>query len=317
MTNPVIYIKNNLLTLKVRKNPNSTEACVFLFTNGSGERRASRIPTIAFGILFLSLAAGLCAQEVLRVSGATTIQPAAERAAAIFSDIVGGTVLVQGGGSGAGIRDTRAGTSAVGMVSRALTPAELSDLIAITYGFDALVFIVNRANPLDEISLADVRRLYSGQVRTWDALGGWDQAVVLVNKEIGRATLDLFEGYSGVAHPNRPQAGPAGRVDPGAYEIASNLEAMTLVGGIPGAIGYVSMGAAESLIDAGMPIKVLRLDGVRASAATLADGSYPILRELNLVVREETERTRAYTDLFFGPDIRSFIQASGVVPADR
>ena len=290
---------------------------MFLFTKGSREQSTTRIPTIAFGILFLSLAAGLCAQEVLRVSGATTIQPAAERAAEILSQTIGRTALVQGGGSGTGIRDTRAGVSAVGMVSRALTPAELSDLIAITYGFDALVFIVNSANPLEEISLADVRRLFSGSVRTWEPLGGWNQPVVLVNKEIGRATLDLFEGYSGVMHQDRPQAGTAGRVDSGAYEIASNLEALTLVGGIPGAIGYVSMGAAESLIDAGMPIKALRLDGVRASAATLADGSYPILRELNLVVLEETELTRAYTDLFFGPDIRSFIQASGVVPADR
>jgi len=116
-------------------------------------------------------------------------------------------------------------------------------------------------------------------------------------------------------HADREQAGSAGSVAPGAYEIASNLEALTLVGGIPGAIGYVSLGAAESLIAAGMPIRILPLDGVMPGTATLADGSYPILRELNLVVPQITDRIQEYTDLFFDEEIQAFIRASGAIPA--
>ena len=265
----------------------------------------------------LTMGPELHAQVALRVSGATTIQPAAELVAEIFARSYSGSADVQGGGSGAGIRGVRNGTADIGMVSRALTAEELSDLEAITYGFDALVFIVNRANPLEELRLSDVRQIYSGAATNWGSLSGWDNDIVVINKEIGRATLDLFEGYSGVSHRDRAESGESGRVTAEAYEIASNLEALTLVGGIPGAVGYVSMGAAESMADAGMPIKILRLDGVAASAETLGNGSYPILRELNLVVREETELTRSFTDLFFEPELRSYIEASGVVPADR
>ncbi len=265
----------------------------------------------------LTMGSELHAQVALRVSGSTTVQPAAELVAEIFARLYSGSADVQGGGSGAGIRGVQNGTADIGMASRALTAEESVDLEAITYGFDALVFIVNRANPLEELRLSDVRQIYSGATTNWQPLSGWDNDIVVINKEIGRATLDLFEGYSGVSHQDRAEAGESGRVTAEAYEVASNLEALTLVGGIPGAVGYVSMGAAESMADAGMPIKVLRLDGVAASAETLGNGSYPILRELNLVVREETELTRSFTDLFFEPELRSYIEASGVVPADR
>ncbi|TVQ21518.1 MAG: hypothetical protein EA383_17000 [Spirochaetaceae bacterium] len=275
-----------------------------------------KLSSLVLSLLLLQTA-DLSAQETLRVSGATTVQPVAERVAVLYRDRFGGTVLVQGGGSGAGIRNTADGTSDIGMVSRALTAVESEMLTAITYGFDALVFIVNEQNPIQGLSLQTVRQLYTGAVDEWSSLVSWDEGVVLVNKEVGRATLDLFEDYAGVSHADRLQAGSAGRVAPGAYEIASNLEAMTLVGGIPGAIGYVSMGAAESLIAAGMPIRVLPLDGVMPGTATLADGSYPILRELNLVVPQLTERLRNYTDMFFESEIQTFIQASGVIPAER
>ncbi|MCA1753512.1 MAG: substrate-binding domain-containing protein [Spirochaeta sp.] len=199
----------------------------------------------------------LHAQVALRVSGATTIQPAAELVAESFARSYSGSADVQGGGSGAGIRLVRNGTADIDMVSRALTTEELSDLEAVTYGFDALVFIVNRANPLEELRLSDVRQIYSGAATNWGSLSGWDNDIVVINKEIGRATLDLFEGYSGVSHRDRA-----------------------------------------------------------ASAETLGNGNYPILRELNLVVREETELSRSFTDLFFEPEVRSYIEASGVVPAD-
>jgi phosphate transport system substrate-binding protein len=279
-------------------------------------KKQAKITLLICWILFLSTA--MCsaagAQE-LRISGATTIQPAAEYAATLYEERSRGNAVVSGGGSAMGIRDVLSGRSHIGMVSRSLTSEESQQLQAVTYGFDALVFVVNQENPLQEINRSQVRNIFSGATRNWRELTGWDHDIVLVSKEIGRATLDLFEGYTGMTHPNRPTRGPAGSIDSRAYEIAANMEAATLAGGIPGAIAYLGLGTAEQLIAAGMQIRVLALDGVKPGPQTLSARTYPIVRELNLVMLAETDRTRAYTDLFFSSELRKFIQKTGAIPA--
>jgi len=253
----------------------------------------------------------------LTVSGASTIQPAAEHAAKLYEQLYEGSVTVRGGGSGAGIRDVVSGTSDIGMVSRGLSPGEQAAVTPILFALDALVFIVNAANPLEAISKDQVLEIYSGSVRSWEPLGGPDSPIVLVSKERGRATLDLFEGYTGLHHPARTEPGPAGKIDAGALEIASNLESLTLVGGIPDAIGYVSLGAAESLISLGMPIKILPLEGVPPTSETVLSKRYPIRRELNLIVREPAEQTDRFIELFFDEEMRRFLKSTGFIPVRR
>ena len=253
----------------------------------------------------------------LTISGASTIQPAAEYAAELYQQMYEGSVTVRGGGSGAGIRDVVSGTSDIGMVSRDLSPGEQEAVSRVLFALDALVFIVNAANPLETISKTKVLELYSGTVRSWVALGGPDSPVVLVSKERGRATLDLFEGYTGLHHPARPEPGPAGKIDSSALEIASNLECITLVGGIPDAVGYVSLGAAESLISLGMPIKILPLEGVTPTSETVLSKRYPIRRELNLIVREPDEQTDRFIELFFTEEMSRFLISTGFITVKR
>jgi phosphate transport system substrate-binding protein len=282
-------------------------------------KNRARITVLTCWIFLLAavVCSSVAAQELLRVSGATTIQPTAERAAALYAERTSDRAIVSGGGSGGGVRDVLEGRSHIGMVSRSLTPAEAQQLTAVTYGFDALVFVVNLENPLQGITRNQVRAIFSGATTNWRELTGWDHPIVLVSKEIGRATLDLFEGYTGMTHPKRSTRGAAGSIDSRAYEIAANIEAATLAGGIPGAIAYLSLGTAEQLIAAGMPIRVLTLDGVAAGTQTLTAGTYPIIRELNLVMLKQTDHTRKFTDLFFSSDLRHYIQTTGVVPAGR
>lgn len=253
----------------------------------------------------------------LSVSGSSTIQPAAEHAAQLYLQQYGNAVDVRGGGSGAGVRNALSGISDIGMASRSLTPGELEGVTPVLIALDALVFIVNSANPLESISKAQVLELFSGALRSWESLGGGDSPVVLVSKERGRATLDLFEAYTGLNHPARTEAGSEGKIDAAALEIAANLEAITLVGGIPNAVGYVSLGAAEALISQGMPIKILPLEGVSPTQENLLSQKYPILRELNLLVQEPNERTERFIDLFFDEEMQQFLTRNGFIPMQR
>ena len=79
-------------------------------------------------------------------------------------------------------------------------------------------------------------------------------------------------------------------------KVGSNLEMVMMVGGLPGAIGYVSFGTVRNLEDKGGPIRFLTLDGVAMKEENIVNGSYPILRELNLVYQKKTAKISKVLD---------------------
>ena len=272
----------------------------------------------AIFLCFISLSLGAQdADPVFTVSGSTTIQPIVEKAAELYRKETGKTILVKGGGSGAGIKAVIQKESLLGMASRALTKTEKEAVIPITFGFDTLVFIVNEASPVREITKGQVLNIFSGKISSWNDLTGRDQKIVVVSKEIGRATLDSFEEYTGLRHPDRTEPGKEGYIRKDVFEIASNLEGVTLVGGIPQAIGYVSLGTAISLRDAGMPIAILALDGIAPTPENVANGSYPIVRELNLVALTRDTIAEDFIALLYRKDMQDFMIENGFIPVQN
>ena len=225
--------------------------------------------------------------EELRVTGASTIQPIIEELSLLYKEIYGQEIYVESGGSGVGIDDALHERSDLGMVSRSLLEEEAKQLEQQLIGFDTIVFIVNESNPMTEITRDQIIDIFSKQSDTWSDFGWTDEPIVLISLEIGRSTLDLFEEYSGLKNHLRGEAGPV--ISEEAIQIGANIEAATLVGGIPNAIGYLSLGTALDLQQNGMPIKILQLDDVVATSENVVNGTYPILRELNVVYSEGKE----------------------------
>lgn len=209
----------------------------------------------------------------LTLAGSSTVQPVAEVAAQAFEAVHPGTeVDVQGGGSSVGISSARSGLADIGMVSRALKPGE-ADLVAVSIAIDGIALVVHRDNPVTALTKDQVVAIYTGGVTSWSAVGGDDHAITLVNKEEGRSTLELFEGYFGLK----------GKVAPGAVVIGPNGQAITTVAGNPWAIAYVSIGSATLAEAQGTPIRRVSLDGIAASVETVSNATYPLVRPLNLV----------------------------------
>ncbi len=253
------------------------------------------------------------AQTQLTVLGATTIQPIIEAASEAFFAETGIQVMAQGGGSGRGVQAVLAGTADLGMVSRAISEQEQGLLEYRPIAADALAIIVDRGNPLESISREQLIELYRGMDR-WTGVESYTRRVTLVNKEVGRATLDLFEDYTGLAHHERASPGAAGSISAGAYDIGANSDSIAVVAGVPGAIAYVSYGSALMGIEAGMPIRILELDGVEPAPETIANGSYPVRRELNLVFLEETEEIAAFLAFLASGTGRQIIVDAGFLP---
>jgi phosphate transport system substrate-binding protein len=252
----------------------------------------------------------------LEIAGSSTIQPLAEVVGGLYTEKYHRTLRIKGGGTGAGIESVLSGMADIGLVSRALRDEEKKKLDYATIGYDAVVVIVNSANPLSEIRSDVLAALYNGAVPNWKEIGGRDEPVLLISKLPGRSTLEIFEEYAGLRHASRLEKGIRGTISISAFEIGSNLESATLVGGLPGAVGYVSMGSALSLIGKGMPLKILSLEGVEGTRENVMNGRYPVMRELNLVFKRENRRVKQFIEFFLGPEGQSAVKKNGFIPAN-
>ena len=213
------------------------------------------------------------AQTRLVLTGSSTVAPLAGEIAKRYESAHPGTRIdVHGGGSGRGIADARQGLAHLGMVSRDLKAGE-GDLTAYPLARDGIGIIVHAANPIANLSKAQLVAIYTGRLDNWQALGGRDATITVVHKAEGRSTLELFLAYTGLKNSEtRPRV-----------VIGDNEQGIKTVAANPNAIGYVSIGSAEYDIAHGAPIRLVALDGVAASSEHVRDGSYPLARTLNLV----------------------------------
>lgn len=228
------------------------------------------------GFLFLlAISVAHSAGERVVITGSSTVAPLILEIGKRFEKTYPGVrVDVQTGGSSRGMADVRSGVADIGMVSRALKANE-HDLTAFPVAYDGIGMIVHRDNKAVSLSDEQIKAIYKGEIKNWRDVGGDDAPITVVNKAEGRSTLELF-----VQHFAMKNSEIKARV-----VIGDNQQGIKTVAGNPGAIGYVSVGAAEFEVSQGTSIKLLPLQGVVASVDSVRTGAFPLSRPLNLVTR--------------------------------
>jgi phosphate transport system substrate-binding protein len=228
-------------------------------------------------LLLSSSAVAMAADKQITITatGASTIAPLMSEIGKSFEKANPNVRIdVQSGGTARGITDVRQGTARIGMVSRALHPDE-ADLNAVLIARDGVAMVVHKSNPVKALSRAQIIAIYTGAVRNWKEVGGPDLPLTVISKAEGRSTLEVFTQYFGLnSRQIRAQ-----------IIIGDNQQEIQTVSTNKGAIGYVSIGSAEYEANHGAPIKMLQLDQFAPSTASVAAGTYPMARELNLVYR--------------------------------
>jgi len=246
--------------------------------------------------------------ETLILTGSSTVAPLATELGVRFEE-QNPTIRVdvQSGGSSRGIADARSGHAQIGMASRALKASE-SDLAAETIARDGVGLIVHASNPLTSLDAEAVRGIYTGKITDWSELGGTPGRITVVNKAEGRATLAVFLEHFGLESRDVHADVIAGE----------NEQAIKTIAGTTSSIGYVSIGTAEIDIEAGIEIKLLALDGVPATTAAVADGSYPMARPLNLVTfGDRTDWAQRFIDFAHDPKNADLILRESFVPISK
>jgi phosphate transport system substrate-binding protein len=214
------------------------------------------------------------ARKTLSITGSSTLAPLMASMAKRFEahrDQV--RVEVQAGGSARGLMDARRGLADLGMVSRALQEDERRALEAHPVARDGICLIVHRESPVASLAHETARRLYTGQIENWGAVGAGEGPITVVHKSEGRATLEVFLRHFELE--NR-QVAPD-------VVIGHNQQAIKTVAGNPEAIGYVSIGAAVVAEERGVAIRRLPAHGEAPTLERVASGDFPITRPLNLV----------------------------------
>ena len=218
-------------------------------------------------------------------------------------DNSGVTVSVEGGGSGAGVEAAGNGTADIGLASRALKDAEKeSGLAETTLALDGIAIIVNADNAVADLTVEQIAQIFTGGIANWSELGGADLKISCVGRESGSGTRDGFESITGTAD--------ACKLD---YEQTSTGAVIEAVRNNPNAIGYASLSSAEEQDG----IKILTVNGVRPSEATILDGTYAIQRPFVLVTKEGVELSaaaQAFFDWATSADAAGLIRGAGAVP---
>ncbi|MDR1955475.1 MAG: phosphate ABC transporter substrate-binding protein [Treponema sp.] len=214
----------------------------------------------------------------IEVAGSTSVAPLMELLAKDYAAARIGerkvTVNINGTGSSDGINAAAAGTTEVGMTSRELSPSEKgSGLTELVIAIDGIAVIVNPANPLGGISIAQCRDIYAGRIRDWSELTGDKQGpIAVVSREPGSGTRGAFEEIVGLKDalvPGSIEFDGTGAVK---AEVSRNVDA----------IGYISLGSADA------SVKALEIEGTAASTANVINGTYRIARPFILLTRKGT-----------------------------
>jgi phosphate transport system substrate-binding protein len=245
---------------------------------------------------------GSATRRSITVTGSTTILPIAEMAAQSYRERhPDARILVSGVGSSAGIESVSTGSSDIGTSSRDLKGEERElGLVDTPIAYDAIAVIVNRDNPVRELSTAQVRDIFAGRVFNWREVGGPDLDIGLVNRDEASGTREAF---SKIALGGEP-FDPAAAVLPGTGQVRS------VVAGSKGAIGYISLGFVDG------SVRALSIDGVVPTSDTVTSGSYPIRRVLHFLTRGAPQGlAKDYMDFVLSRGVQeSVVREAGFVP---
>ena len=185
-------------------------------------------------------------------------------------------------GSGSGITAVQEGTCDIGLSSRALKDEEkAAGLQETVLAYDGIAIIVHPDNPVSDLTLDQIAKLYTGEITNLKDVGGNDAEVVLIGREAASGTRDGFESITGTKEKCQYR-----------QELTSTGDVITAVSQNPDAIGYASLASVKD------SVKALNVDGVTPSEATVKDGSYKVQRPFVLVTMEGRALTPAAQSFF-------------------
>ena len=221
-----------------------------------------------------------------------------------FAEVEPGvTVSYDPTGSGAGITGATDKTLDIGLSSRALKDDEKADVDGTTIALDGIAIIVNKDSKVADLTVDQLKQMFTGEITNWSEVGGDDGEIVLIGREAGSGTRDGFESIVDVKDSCKY-----------AQELTATGAVISAVEANPLAIGYASLSAV------GDTVKMVTVGGVECSEETVKDGSYEVQRPFVFVTNKSvalSEQAQAFFDFATSADAADLIRTAGAVPVNE
>ena len=240
--------------------------------------------------------------EAVATDGSTSMEKVIGALGEEFQNETGITFTYNPTGSGSGIQAVQEGRCDIGLSSRDLKDEEkAAGLEGTVLAYDGIAVIVNTENPVSDLDVETIAKIFKGEITNWSEVGGEDAEIVLIGREAGSGTRDGFESVTETEEVCKYN-----------QELTSTGDVITTVSQNPGAIGYASVASV------GDTVKAVTVNGVAASDETILDGSYVLQRPFVLVTMSGVELSDAaqkFFDFITSADAEELIKSAGVVPA--
>ena len=269
---------------------------------GSASSAAASSTSTAAGSTASSTAAALSGN--VATGGSTSMKNVIAALTEGFAEVEPGvTVSYDPTGSGAGITGATDKTLDIGLSSRALKDDEKADVDGTTIALDGIAIIVNNASKVEDLTVDQLKQMFTGEITNWSEVGGDDGEIVLIGREAGSGTRDGFESIVDVKDSCKY-----------AQELTATGAVISAVEANPLAIGYASLSAV------GDTVKMVTVGGVECSEETVKDGSYEVQRPFVFVTNKSvalSEQAQAFFDFATSADAADLIRTAGAVPVNE
>jgi phosphate transport system substrate-binding protein len=243
-------------------------------------------------------------------AGSTSVQPLSEELAKAFMNANPGiTIEVQGGGSGQGIKAIQEKIADFGAISREVKEEEKASVVdQYVIAKDGVAVVVNPATNIDNLTIEQIKKIYTGEIKNWKEVGGDDAPITVISREEGSGTRGAFTEITKVT--TKDAAGKdVDSTTQDALVQGSTGAVMQTVSTTPNTIGYVSLG---SLSDS---VKAVKVEDVAPSTETVLSGEYKISRPFMYITGGElSEAAQMYVDFVMSAEGQKIVEDNGFIP---
>ena len=255
--------------------------------------------------LVLMFSGGAWAESIV-IKGSTTVLPIMQKMVEEFmKKNPEYRVSLSGGGSSFGITAMLDRTCDIAMASRLVSPSEERKaqekgmyLVKHEIALDAVIPVVHPNNPVDNLSVDQLRAIYMGKIQNWSMLGGKDKRIAVISRDSSSGTYETWEEY--VLAGNR--------VYRGALLQASNGAIVQTVNKSENAIGYIGIGYIDK------SIKTLSVNGVEPTRENARDWVFPVVRTLQVYTNgAPQDGTAKMVEFIKSPEGQEIVEEVGFI----
>lgn len=254
-------------------------------------------------VICASMSGCAATKSSVSTDGSTSMEKVIGVLGETFENDTGISVTYNPTGSGSGIKAVASGTCDIGLSSRKLKDEEKAEGLTETIlAYDGIAIIVHPENPVEDLDVETIAKIYTGEIKNWKELGGNDAEIVLIGREAGSGTRDGFESVTKTSDKCKYR-----------QELTSTGDVITTVSQNPNAIGYASTASVKDTV------KAVKVGGVAPSEETIKDGSYVVQRPFVLVTKSDkklSQSAQKFFDYATSPKASEAIKSAGVVPAN-